>query len=251
MSYCNVNSWNSRSLTRTPTKKEELTLRPMLSFGVAIVLLALNLGIHDCLGGVSVTLDDFSASSARLAPDISVPIPYPDYLTVNYGTNTHNEGLLRYDLSPIPAGAMVTSATLSLFQEFNPHPGAVYNIYRNTDLWSPYTVTDATAPSFDPTPAASLVIPDSSLLVYRTWDITSLVENWVTKAEPNDGVRLQAAPGTASDVYFVGLNSPSLPAPILKVEFTPAAVPLPAAAWAALTALPLLLIGKRLARSLA
>ena len=116
-----------------------------------------------------------------------------------------NEALLRFDLASIPSNAVINGATLSVYlngddeddddcEDGDKHGFPVIPIYvhRATAPWIEGTATYASfAQQFDPT-VAGVILPTSKNAL-KSVDIRSLVQSWVSGAQPNDGVVLQTA----------------------------------------------------------
>lgn len=109
---------------------------------------------------------------------------WSEYPTGNYGTTslwvlTSNEppiysrrSLLNFDLSTIPGGVTITSATLNLYFYKAPHISRLYSAHRITGAWAESTVTWNTAPSFDST-ATSTITTGTTDEVWLSWDVTA------------------------------------------------------------------------------
>lgn len=152
-------------------------------------------------------------------------------LIINWGS-ARSIGLIEFDLSSIPEGSTITSATLSLFHSANTQSNATYDVFRVTSSWLEATVSFNTAPSRDPVAAASLTFSGSSG-VYRDWNVTALTQSWVSGTYANFGMWIEESPVTSaanayfssSDVSRFGLDR----VPKLFVDYTgPTAVPEPA-----------------------
>lgn len=106
--------------------------------------------------------------------------------------NADRRGLVKFDLSSIPAGSTVTSATLYLYEQGNKLGQTTY-IYRVTSNWSENTVTWNSWPTpggnFDSGTAYFSFIPDQNNCMV-TLDITSLVQAWVNGTYSNYGLML-------------------------------------------------------------
>jgi hypothetical protein len=155
-------------------------------------------------------------------------------IVINWGggnPSPRSIGLVEFDLSTIPTGSAVSSATLTLFHRANGNFGTRYDIFRVTSAWNEGTVTFNTAPTFDPSAVASLVIPDGLVGVSRTWDLTSLVQGWVSSTYGNYGFWIEEIPlGGGGSAYFSSSDE-STPSqrPRLDIAYSPAAeVPEPA-----------------------
>ena len=133
------------------------------------------------------------------------------YLTVNWQDNNRSIGLIEFDLSSIPGGAAISSATLSLYHELNTCNPCRYDVFRITSAWTEGTVTYNTAPTIDPVAWASLVIGDSSAELYRSWDVTALVSAWVNGVYSNFGMWIEEIPvqGTRPPISRPPIRRPS------------------------------------------
>lgn len=127
------------------------------------------------------------------------------------------EALLRFDLSSIPASAVIKSAKLTLFingqdedeDDCEPHDRRTppITIHRVTRAWSEQSVTyDSFDQRFDSRVAASLRV--SSQSAFKTVDVKSLVETWVSGHKPNHGLLLQTEGQTR--VIFVSSDQPTV-----------------------------------------
>ncbi|MDD1620868.1 MAG: DNRLRE domain-containing protein [Methylococcaceae bacterium] len=193
---------------------------------------------------ILLVLSGFAASSAHATPIVLQPADGKDTqlandilgddnwntldLIMNWSDNLRSIGLLEFDLTGIPSGLTVNSATLSLFHWGNENAGITYSIFRVTSPWDEDMVTFNTAPSIDPTEVASLTINDNNTGVYRDWDITSLVAGWMNASYANYGLWIEETPiqGEGS-AYFYSSEQGLSTAPRLTIS----AVPLPAAVW--------------------
>src|SRR5262245_59518500 len=80
-------------------------------------------------------------------------------LIINWGGVFRSIGLIEFDLSSIPSGSTINSATLSLYHHSNSNnQGRTYDLFRVTSAWSEATVTFNTAPTFNGVAAASMTI---------------------------------------------------------------------------------------------
>ncbi|MEM4724563.1 MAG: DNRLRE domain-containing protein, partial [Candidatus Hadarchaeum sp.] len=122
--------------------------------------------------------------------------------------------LLRFDLSPIPAGAVVTRATLQLYAAAWNAADITINAYAITRN---VTINQATwnqaqsgnpwgRPGANDTATDRRAVPESTVTTsgvhkWYSFDLTRLVQNWVNGVMPNNGVLLQAAYSSAA-FYF-------------------------------------------------
>jgi hypothetical protein len=101
-------------------------------------------------------------------------------------------GLLKFDLSSIPANAVISSATLYLYEQDN-KTGQTTHIYRVASDWNEDTVTwrswNLFGGDFDISTSYYSYIPDQKDCLL-TLDITNLVREWVNGTYNNYGVML-------------------------------------------------------------
>ncbi|MEM5776578.1 MAG: DNRLRE domain-containing protein, partial [Anaerolineaceae bacterium] len=137
--------------------------------------------------------------------------------------NADERGLLRFDLSDIPNGATVTSATLYLYGS-NTANNQVISIYSVTTAW---TETGATWQSwttpggdFDNRTAYAAFIP-TQVNCSAAIDLTGLVQEWVDGSLPNHGMLLFATGSNHAFSFSTKEDSTSLErAPHLEVVVT-------------------------------
>jgi len=166
-----------------------------------------------------------------------------DWPTAFWGTM---RSTLQFDLSAIPAGSTINSATLSLYQagqgdNSTPTLDAHYltrNWTEGTGIWSATGdgatwgtydgVNNWTSPGgdYNPTPSASAVAPNSTA-AWVNWDLTSLTQSWVDGSIANNGVLIKQdvenPAGTDIKLYISSdyTADPSL-RPKLVIEYIPA-----------------------------
>ncbi|HDK26249.1 MAG TPA: DNRLRE domain-containing protein [Candidatus Atribacteria bacterium] len=120
----------------------------------------------------------------------------------NYGYNEHlfigrfdgdvERALLQFNVSDIPANAVIVSSDLQLYQ-YNTW-GSLENFtigaHRITSSWLLHTVTWNSKVSFDSSPVGTCeVLPSAG--TWLSWDITSLLQGWVNGTISNYGVLLK------------------------------------------------------------
>lgn len=140
----------------------------------------------------------------------------------NYGNHPllrvggKDESLLSFDLSSIPAGSTVDSATLRLYVNGSAGENPV-NIHAATAAWSEGTVTYQ---SFDQQYDGGIagVIQPASPNALKSADITGLVTDWLTGAQPNLGMLLETVGNKKS--IFVSSEGAAAYAPSLEVCYT-------------------------------
>ncbi|MGC2349449.1 MAG: DNRLRE domain-containing protein, partial [Methylocella sp.] len=156
--------------------------------------------------GLSAALIGALASSAFAANPLNVTddtytddqIPMtplganPAILVGNAGG--HNQaGFVRFDLSPLPAGATVTQAFLRVFvhQVANiSGPTGTINVFEVNGAWTEGTLTANNAPPKFPTPMFTFSVAPSNAKSFILIDVTQAVTDWQSGARPNNGLTL-------------------------------------------------------------
>jgi autotransporter-associated beta strand protein len=155
--------------------------------------------------------------------------------------------LLRFDLSTIPAGSTLHSATLTLYANGynNNTMGDPVQVFRATRpwtefgaLWATYDGTNNwTNPGGDAvgTTGQQLTAPyavntsDPASGGPMTWNITPLAQEWLSGTYPNQGILLALGGTLQSDLHFHSRESTSSGLrPSLTLLYSPPAAPEPA-----------------------
>jgi len=187
--------------------------------------------------------------SSALAPQTTVTLPASGDATINslyptipFGSDTTLEisysnidvpqaafVLLRFDLSTIPAGALIDSAyfEVALYTSQGADPVNMGAYYVNS-AWSEDTVTWSTQPAVE---SIGFSPPVDAVPGYKTWgDIGGFVEGWL--AGPNNGLELRGPYGGTPSYYqrIFGSGNGRLNRPRLVVTYhlpepTPTATP--------------------------
>lgn len=142
------------------------------------------------------------------------------------GTNTTSiwRAALGFDLGDIPTGATINSANLSLWQYYHAEAPMTVNVHRVTRSWKEGTgINQCTndgvtwyqpegginwtsqGGDFDPTPAAQVSKAANEGSHWDNFNITQLVQQWVTGQAPNLGMILKTQTenlGTYNDVSY-------------------------------------------------
>ncbi len=115
----------------------------------------------------------------------------------------------------IPAGATITSATLSIYSNIS--ISHTVNIHRITASWTELGATWANfAASYDPAIAATLPVSSAG---WHSADITALVQEWVNGTVPNYGVLLEQDRTEYTTYYSSEWSDPTL-RPKLEICYT-------------------------------
>lgn len=178
--------------------------------------------------GVPVCFDPDTISGRQPSADTYIDANHPssnygddNKIVVKPGNGSEQRGLLAFDLSDIPANAIITSATLYLHEKDDRDDQVIF-LYRVTTHW---TETGATwdAPWSTPggdfltNPAYALFIPNQKNCSIAL-DLTALVQGWVSGAYPNHGLLIYPT-GSNNKVDF-GSKEEVGRSPRLLIEYT-------------------------------
>ena len=155
-------------------------------------------------------------------PDVTNPNGGPDYLYHGQYGNCFDRTLIQWDLSTIPSGASIESATMRLYCEafYGTRTGEpVY--YMITADWDESDVTYSTQPTYDTGTSVTGTWPYPD-----TWyevDVTPFVQAWLDGTHVNHGIYCfaQNTAGTCVPGFWSKDYSDQSLRPRLVVEFTP------------------------------
>lgn len=145
----------------------------------------------DAVAGTSSTGDDFGDNNFGSRP----------WISENWLGATSVLAHIKFDVSSFAAGT-VTSATLRLYQDFNPQDGITFDVFQVLQDWGEATLTYDTRPTLAGSAASSMTISGSAPGLYREWDVTSLVQAWVNGAADNFGMAVIRDPDSDPWPYF-------------------------------------------------
>jgi len=158
----------------------------------------------------TATIQPSSADAYVLEQDI--------YVNSNYGSTVDlfmcshagycGHGLIKFDLSSIPAGQTINSADLSLYHNWNNNSVTLdYYVQRITADWAEGTVTWNNKPANDGATSTTMQTSQATFGTWRTVSITALVAAWKAGTYSNYGVYLNAYQGSSSQFYWAGFCS--------------------------------------------
>ena len=108
------------------------------------------------------------------------------YIEVKSRQNKNERSLLTFDLTQIPSGSSVSSATLSLNAYTVPGTGRTYEAWRATTTWAESTATWNLPPNYAGSASASAG-ETSGWMAWSSATLTSDVQGWVTDSSTNYG----------------------------------------------------------------
>jgi hypothetical protein len=140
----------------------------------------------------------------------STAFPSSNYGTLSrlyigtYNASDYYRGYLQFDLSTVPAGAILVDADLRLYQSSSVGSGNFQiGLHRVTSNWLENTITHNLRPtSSSEIEALSTVYTGST--TWRNWDIDNLVQGWLDGSITNRGMVLKSTDETLSaiGIYF-------------------------------------------------
>lgn len=149
-------------------------------------------------------------------------LPFGNYISTSIGGPVFARSYLLFLLDAIPADVTVTSARLEVDVDLFSFPGSgTFGAYSVTAAWDE-SMTWATRAPADPTPSVATMV--ASVPGTYTWDVTNLVNAWLS-GTPNNGMMLAAIPpidsGSLPDQGFAarGQGRTSASPPRLIVEW--------------------------------
>ena len=151
---------------------------------------------------LAVLAPDTAAEPVALAADAYTEAAAPDarhgsklFLRVSESTTA----FLRFDLSAVPAGSTVASATLSVHVARLGTPGTVA-FHAAQATWTEDELSHGRRPAWETVPIATLEVSDStSLTDYVRIDVTAAVQAWLG-GTPNHGLAVVGTGGVEVDL---------------------------------------------------
>ena len=144
-------------------------------------------------------------SQSQSAPPIADAFYMSSKPTTNYGTNPimmvqpGSTSYVQFNLSELPAGAIVEKATLRLFLDSVSGKGQI-DVYEALTAWNEALLNYNNAPALGPSATGShpVSLNTSTLDQFVLIDITPLVTGWVNGSIPNNGLALALVGSTGS-----------------------------------------------------
>jgi hypothetical protein len=156
-----------------------------------------------------------------------------DNATSNYGTattmivrsrstNRDARVLVQFDLTGIPVGSTVNSATLELFATAG-GTNRTYDAHHITGTWTETGVTWNLQPAFSASPDVSIAT-GTAVNAWKIWTVAPVVQAWVNGAYSNYGFLIKDNAEEGSNIawtFATKENGTAGNRPILRVNYTP------------------------------
>ncbi len=192
---------------------------------VMVTLLSMSLTAL-AAGSQSITRT-FQPSSADTYIDANAPdISYGSDTTMNVKSKSAQDcrSLMQFDISTIPSGSSVSSASLQLYLGTAPSADRTHDVHRVTSTWAD-TVTWNTVPAFNGTATASNSTGTTDG-VWLSWGVTADVSAYVGGTATNYGWIVKdsvegKAGGPVTGSYATANETTESLRPKLSVTFTP------------------------------
>jgi hypothetical protein len=136
-------------------------------------------------------------------------------------------GLVQFDLSSIPTGSAINSAILELYEGNNPSQAITHGVHRADAPWLQSTVKWNNQPVHEAVPTATTVVPADTVREFRSFDVTTDVQSFISLCSTNHGwvVRDQSETASNQDENYIAREENQIPdiphRPRLTVDFTP------------------------------
>ena len=141
-----------------------------------------------------------------------------DELSSQQFPSNARRAMFQFDLSTVPAGATVLSATAWFYVTLEDESGQQVDVHRITAEWEERQVTWETTSSSFESPAVGSIVPSTN----EEWvslDLTSLAQDWVGGTIPNHGVMFLSSSWNLRSRYASKEWSVSAQRPCLDVVY--------------------------------
>jgi uncharacterized repeat protein (TIGR02543 family) len=138
-------------------------------------------------------------------------------------SSNNKRALIAFNLSSIPAGSTITSATLKLYVNGAPADPRIHEVHRVTASWLEGAATWNTTPSFLGSVTATASITSSSNHTIVSWNVTSDVSAFVN-GTTNNGWLIKDSSENANnteEAIYASKDQSAKPVPELVVVYTP------------------------------
>lgn len=134
-----------------------------------------------------------TVQDAHIQPGVSWPYGDYPYIVTNTLPEGEQPGVLAFDLSFIPAGSDVDSATLSLSHPWKAN-ASVIEVHRVNGPWQELTLHAGNFSGYNAAVEATIATVGQADAVV-TGNVAALVQTWVDGAQPNYGLALKDVNG--------------------------------------------------------
>ena len=222
------------TLTPTPHPTPTFTPTPL----APPTVLTLQQGV-DGYNGTTDTFIDWWSQSATYGGEATINVRGGNYDT---GRQDIRSPLLRFDLSPLPAGASVNSARLELYMTWRSNAGSAYfspyQVIRawnemeaswlkatSVTQWDQAGCNDTSTDRFGSATDKDQPPPDI-VNVWVTLDVTEMVRNWAASPASNRGIFLHDEGGNSVEYDFASSEHADVTIhPKLVIEYWPSGGP--------------------------
>lgn len=108
--------------------------------------------------------------------------------------------LIQFDLSAIPPGATINSATLHLYNFYWYGVTNSCFAYRVTASWDELTATWNNQPAY--TTTGGVYTNVSTAGAWYTWNLLAIVQDWIENGQPNYGILMKSGSETVNNTGF-------------------------------------------------
>ncbi|MGK4003897.1 DNRLRE domain-containing protein [Sorangium sp. So ce1036] len=146
---------------------------------------------------LSVCVDVQRGLSGSTVEDTCLDASAPSYsdgaaiaFYTGLGNGSERRSLLKFDLGFIPAGSVIDSATLKLYQVWRTGGESTVRVHKVTAPWSEATATWASAAGSYDAAVVATILARNELTSVVTADLTAVVQGW-SDAGDNHGIALE------------------------------------------------------------
>ena len=186
---------------------------------MSIIFLLINAGFTDA--------DENEAIIIRADHDALVCEYYPDtnfgsreFIGVGNFCGGEDVSFIKFSLSDIPSGSIITSAELKLYAYLISGDPQNVNVYELASSWNENTVTWNNRPtSYYTNPVSTQYIDDED--DYYVWDVTQHVDDWFSGDRTNYGFYLKGTSTVYNNYIYFNSDESSYYKPYLVVYYIP------------------------------
>jgi hypothetical protein len=190
--------------------------------------------LHQSVGSIISQIQGglaYVSSTVQVYPSDDTYV-YESSPTSNFGTSSQiqvypwepswtKRGLIKFDISSIPNGAIIKSAVLYLHEATTFGSTRTIGAYRLTSTWGENSSTwNSVGIDFEGTPTATAILEWDGLLGWNTWNLTSDVSDFVDGSKNNFGWLFMDTSEDSSQAYwYFKSKESSSDRPYLEIEY--------------------------------